>query len=190
MSKESAETMYRFGKKCWYAILIFGFAIWVLNRIGYTFYVNSYLYFHAMICIIVGLAFAMAVGNQIYKKKPLRWIIFTGIAGIITVLCFQVRYGQERAAHSYIAEVSSPDGQHVIVLYEYRGMFLNYGTVYETVSPLFMKKMGNYSCENVSPARENAYQIAWEDDGFIFRYQFQRMSERYSVENALALKYE
>ena len=91
-------------------------------------------------------------------------ISFFGVFGTLLSMAFAPDY-------DYYT-VTSPDGQHEIIVKEESFLFGSWGDFYERTSRFTMQKLGEYHADDYLVMGHEMYKFEWQADGFEFEYYY------------------
>ncbi len=108
----------------------------------------------------------------IYKYKKFSYI-FSAVF-FVAVFALIPFFGDIWRSYDYVySEISSPDGNHEIVVCEWTWLVGSGGVFYEKTGAFFMKELGEFSTDDgYNPFSEGKYEVEWNDDGFDATYWF------------------
>ncbi|MBO5912692.1 MAG: hypothetical protein J6Q76_04400 [Clostridia bacterium] len=141
---------------------------------------NIYLYFGGVaseeilnvVTAVLSLLFGLTVALLLLSFKKIRVlaIVITVLLGKLCVFMALLSLFFHMDCTYY--ELTSPDGQHEIIVKEKTLLFGCSGEFYEKTSLITMQKTGEYSTDDWPAMSAKTYEVEWLEDGFRFEYYY------------------
>lgn len=180
--------MAKLNPKPWLAFKISGicFAVTLAVYVALSALKNSgtYLYFGGfdsseilrvalgVLLVLFGLTVAFLLFS--FKKIKVVAIVVSIILGAVISLfgVFGTLLSLTFAPDYDYYTVTSPDGQHEIIIREENWLFGSWGDFYEKTSRFTMRKIGEYRTDDWPTVSQGTYDVEWYEDGFRFEYYY------------------
>lgn len=161
---------YKYFRNLLIILSVLALGLLLTDNAKYTFYINTHIYFQAIICKLLFIILVLSISLMIYKKRHVAIICITALFGAIVLFAMTLDYARYKSSGAVMTELRSPHGDHQIVIYEWHGTLTGNAIIYEKVSPFFMRKIDHYTTDFLKPAADGDYTITWNKEGFIYYY--------------------
>lgn len=159
-------------------IVLIGFRHTV-NKLEYMNYcfcfgtINIKMIDFIILCVGVALLLSSIIWLM-FKNIKRKWIPIpiTAILALCTVWYLVLTFWSSNVIDTDLAEFTSPDGRHNIIVMETSHLHGGSGHVFEKTSNLTMKKIGDYSFNHVfNPVTKGEFNFEWSENYLELHYK-------------------
>lgn len=180
---------YKYLRNLLIILSVLALGLLLADNAKYTLYINSHIYFQAIICKLLFVILVLGIGLMIYRKRHAAMICITALFGAAVLFAMTLDYARDRSYGAVMTELRSPDGEHQIAIYEWHGTLTGNAIIYEKISPFFMREVDSYRTDFLKPAANGDYTITWNEEGFTYDYLVSRREQQSGFWQSITKKY-